>query len=143
VARVIDYEDLAAYQINTGRATPFQSGPGADSALNVDVFNVWAGLVWQGDSAAAVRSASQLARWASSEKDSTTGQFRSMGYFAAGLWAFNHGDTAGVERARAFLARLRAAPKTPTMIDTPTIFDKVLAAHLAVARKTPDARAKL
>jgi hypothetical protein len=143
LARVSDYEDLAAYQINTGRPSPFQSGPGSDSALSVNVLNVLAGLVWQGDSAAAVRSASQLVRWASSEKDSTVDQFRSMGFFANGLWAFNHGDTAGVERARASLRRLRTAPTTPWMLATPTIFEKVLAAHLAVARKTPDARAKL
>jgi len=140
---VSDYEDLAAYRINTGRPIPFQSAPGSDSALSVNVLNVLAGLVWQGDSAAAARSAARLAQWASSEKDSTASLFRSAAFFADGLSAFSHGDTARVERARASLRRLRTAQTTPWMLITPTIFEKVLAAHLAVARKTPDARAKL
>jgi hypothetical protein len=135
--------DEATYRINTGRPIGFQSEPGPDSALVANFLNVWAGLLWDGDSLSAARSAAALSRWASSEKDSTVSVPRAAGYFANGLWALNHADTAGVERARASLRKLRAAPTTPWRLAPAAVYEKLLAAHLSVARKSPDARAKL
>jgi TolB-like protein len=136
-------EDQATYRINTGRPIPFQFEPGRDSAIDANVLNVLAGLLWDGDSVSAVRSAAALSKWTATEKDSTTSTPRAAGYFANGLWALSHGDTAGVERARASLRRLRPAPSAPWRIAVPTVYEKLLAANLSVARKSPDARAKL
>jgi serine/threonine-protein kinase len=135
--------DEATYRINTGRPIGFQSEPGPDSALVANFLNVWAGLLWDGDSLSAARSAAALSQWASAEKDSTVSVLRAAGYFANGLWALNHADTAGVERARASLRKLRTAPTTPWRLAPAAVYEKLLAAHLSVARKSPDARAKL
>jgi hypothetical protein len=132
-----------AYAVNTGRPVGFQSAPGRDSAIIVNLLNVLAGLAWQGDSAAATRSASELAKWAASDRDTVASTFRSAAYLAAGLWAFSHGDTAGVESARSSLRKLRAPPESPWLLTTPMIHEKLLEAHVAVARKATDARARL
>jgi serine/threonine-protein kinase len=132
-----------AYAVNIGRPVGFQSGPGRDSAVIVNLLNVLAGLTWQGDSAAAAHSASELAKWAASNRDTVANVHRSAGYLAAGLWAFSHGDTVGVERARSSLRKLRAPPESPWLLTTPMIHEKLLAAHVAVARKAADARSRL
>lgn len=136
-------EGHTTYRINTGRPIPFQFEPGPDSAVVTNALNVLAGLLWDGDSLAAVRSAAALSKWASTEKDSTTSTPRAAGYFAIGLWAFNHGDTAGVERARASLRRLRTAASAQWRLAVPAVYERLLGANLLVARKSPDARAKL
>ncbi|HVE35596.1 MAG TPA: hypothetical protein VNC18_18665, partial [Gemmatimonadaceae bacterium] len=64
-----DFDDENQYRANTGRPAPFQSAAGDDSALTVNVLNVLAGLLWDGDGAAATRSAGELTRWAVSDKD--------------------------------------------------------------------------
>jgi len=135
--------DEATYRINTGRPIAFQSETGPDSAVVTSVLNVLAGLLWDGDSLSAVRSAAALSRWASSDKDSITSTPRAAGYFANGLWSLSHGDAVGVEAARASLRKLRTSPATPWRLAVPTIFEKLLAANVSVARKSPDARAKL
>jgi serine/threonine-protein kinase len=132
-----------AYWINTGRPRPFQIGSARDSALFVNVLNTLAGLLWDGDTAAAVRSAGELARWSGASKDTMFNLARSSAYFAHGLWALSHGDTAAVERARARLRALRVRSTTPWVAVTPEIHEKLLGAHIAVARKAPDVRARL
>ena len=132
-----------SYWINTGRPHSFRAAPGPDSALAINTMNTLAGTAWDGDSAVASRSAAELARWAVESKDTTYSLWRSSGYLTLGLWALAHGDTATVERARAGLRGLRAPAQTPWLTTTPTIHEKLLAAQLAVARKSPDARARL
>jgi len=132
-----------AYWINTGRPRSFTAAPGPDSALVVNMWNALAGTIWDGDSAVASRSAAELARWAATSTDTLYSLVRSSAHFALGLWALAHGDTATVERERAALRALRAPTQTPWLTIPPMIHEKILAAHLAVARKAPDARARL
>ena len=131
-----------SYWINTGRPRSFTAA-GPDSALVVNVWNALAGTIWDGDSAIASRSAAELARWTTTSTDTMYSPLRSSGYFALGLWALAHGDTTTVERERSALRSLRAPARAPWLTITPTIHEKVLAAHLAVARKSSDARARL
>jgi hypothetical protein len=129
--------DAVAYWINTGRPRPFGIGPSPDSALSVNVLNTLAGLLWDGDTAAAVRSAGELSRRSAASKDTTYSLMGSAAYLTLGLWALNHGDTAAVERARTGLRALRVPSATPWLIATPEIHESSCA-HPAVARKTPD-----
>jgi hypothetical protein len=131
----------AAYWINTGRPRSFAASSSPDSALIVNLWNTVAGVVWDGDSASAARSATQLLTWEAT-KDTVASITRSSAHFAAGLWSLSRGDTAGVESARASL-KLLHAPGGKESFETAEIHEKLLAAHLAVARKAPDARARL
>jgi len=133
--------EQTVYWINTGRPRAFAAAPSADSALTVDMWNTIAGLVWDGDSAIAARSARQLVRWAGT-KDTAVSLTQSSAYLAAGLWSLSRGDTVGVERARAGLKAMRVAPESP-LGQAVSIHEKLLAAHLSVARKAPDAKARL
>ena len=134
---------VAAAAINTGRPRSFTSAPGADSALYVNGLNTLAWLVWDGDSATAARSAAELARMSNASADTAYSLARSTSLLTLGLWSLNRGDTAGVERSRAGLRALRAPTKQPWLAVTAAIDEKLLAAHLAVARKSSDARARL
>jgi hypothetical protein len=135
--------EKVTYWINTGRPRPFQIGPSPDSALSVNALNTLAGLLWDGDTAAAVRSAGELSRWSKASKDTTFTLARSSAYLAHGLWALSHGDTDEVERARAALLTLRVPSTTPWVAATPAIHEKLLGAHIAVARRDPNVRVRL
>jgi len=135
--------DTQGYWINTGRPRSFIASSSKDSALVVSIWNTLAGTVWDGDTAVASRSAAELAKWAAASTDTIYSLLRSSAYFSLGVWALAHGDTATVERERAALRALRAPQNAPWLTMTPTVHEKLLAAHLAVARKAPDARARL
>jgi serine/threonine-protein kinase len=133
--------DWNSYWINTGRPRSFVAGSSPDSALIVDMWNTIAGLVWDGDSASAARSAAQLVKWEAAT-DTVASVTRSSAHLAVGLWSLSRGDTAGVEAARSALTALRE-PGSRQPFETAVIHEKLLAAHLAVARKMPDARTRL
>ncbi len=135
--------EAGTYGVNTGRPASFRAGPGKDSALLVNVLNVFMGVADDGDSLAADRSARELARWASTIRDTLASTLIADGYFADGLWALNHGDSARVERARWSLRKLGSPPATPWLLMTPRILEKVLGAGAAVSHKSPDARQRL
>jgi hypothetical protein len=133
--------EQVSYWINTGRPHAFSAAPSPDSAIIVNMWNTIAGLVWDGDSASAFRSASRLLEW-EAERDTVVSAARSAAHLAVGLWSLSRGDTAKVEAARASLKSRHAPPNSP-LDQTTAIHEKLLAAHLAVARKAPDARARL
>jgi serine/threonine-protein kinase len=133
----------SAYWWNAGRARAFAVPSRPDSALLLNTTQVLAALVWDGDSTLATRSAAELERWAATYTPAAPAIMPSSAIFALGLRAFDRGDTAAVERARATLRKFSSPPGEPWRAATMMVQEKLLAAHLAVARRAPDARTRL
>ncbi|WP_373060262.1 hypothetical protein [Gemmatimonas sp.] len=66
-----------------------------------------------------------------------------MALFHVGLWAFTRGDTATVMRTRQSLAALKSPTGRSWLRNESIVYDDMLGAYLAVARKSTDARARL
>ena len=139
--RDFDLERQAAW--NTGRPSRADAMiPGGESPLVLAEYAL-AGLLWDGDEATARRSAALLEQWLQDNPGDSLTTARVSAWSVTGLWALNRGDTAQVERARRALTSLRSASATPSERNVREIHEQLLAAHLAVARRSADAGKRL
>lgn len=128
---------------NTGR--PSRAAAIGDERNTVLAMSddVLAALVWDGDATAGGRGAAGLSRWLREHPSDSLTTDRARALVHEGLWAFNTGDTATVLRARQALATLKPPATTPWRRSISELYDAMLGAHLAVARKSTDALAQL
>ena len=136
-----DLERQAAW--NTGRPSRADAMIRSGESPLVLAEYASAGLLWDGDEATARRSAALLEQWLQDNPGDSLTTARVSVWFATGLWALNRGDTAQVERTRRALTSLRSASATPSERNVREIHEQLLAAHLAVARRSADAGKRL
>lgn len=105
--------------------------------------DVIAALMWDGDSTVGARSASELSAWLREHPSDSLTTDRALALFHQGLWAFNAGDTVTLMRARQSLTALKPPAATPWRGNISAMYDEMLGAHIAVARKNTDARTRL
>ena len=105
--------------------------------------DVLAGLMWDGDTTVAQRSAAGLSAWLRAHPSDSLTTDRALALFDEGLWAFNRGDTATVLRSRQALAALKPPSDAPWRRNLAMAYGGMLDALLAAARKSGDTRARL
>ena len=126
---------------NSGRPAKGRDVPAPRDDAHELMLEVLATLLSDGDSTRAMESVASLKGLAVSTDLSVAD--RASAYFALGLWAFARGDTAAVESAQRGLRGIPVPAAQPWMGAPVTIYGQLLEAHLAVARRSPDAKARL
>jgi len=102
-----------------------------------------AALLWDGDSAQAVRSAAVVASLLRARPVTNPSPTEAIARGELGIWSLARGDTATALRMQRELAGVVAPANQPWEANTARVFEAVLAAQIATARRAADAPAKL
>ena len=129
--------------LNTGRPSRIPSFDRQSATPQQLADDMVGALLGDGDNEAASQSASALAKWTRDHPSDSLTTTRAIAHFYAGLWAFQQGDTASVERSLKALRALKPLGETPWRRGNSALFEELLAAHLALARKQPDLKSRL
>jgi serine/threonine-protein kinase len=128
---------------NAGRPTRAVAAAANRSALSSVAEEVTAALLWDGDSAQAVRSAATLTAALRSKPSSSPDPEAAVARAALGMWSLANGDSATADRMRRELAAATPSPQRPWEAHEARMLEALLSAQIAVARRAPDARAQL
>jgi TolB-like protein len=125
---------------NRGQPAEAAARPAAPGQVSSDVEIVFAGLLWDADSAQARRAAERLQAYVDGRPADDYDSFYASAHFALAERAFARGDTAEVEARQAAIRRAGRAAPEPWLSETHAVYDEALGAQLAQARGAPDAR---
>jgi len=126
---------------NSGRPSGASAYPIADGDTWGHVETVLAAVIWQADTAMARSSARALDAWTRRGATTDPDPLVAAAQFALAQRALAAGDTADVERRQRAIRSAGAAATQPWLANTHRTLDAAIGAQLAVARRSPTARA--
>ncbi len=129
--------------LNTGRPSRVPTIARQSATPQQLAEDIVGALLGDGDDDGAARSEAALAQWTRAHPSDSLTPSRAIAHLYTGLWAFHHDDTATVERSMKTLRTLKPPTESPWWRSQSLLFEELLGAHLALARKAPDLKSRL
>ncbi len=128
---------------NLGRAAAAAAIPAREDDLSGHIETVLAGVIWDADEDQATRSARILEAAVRARASSGSNVGRALMEFALAQRALAQGDTLRVEALQRSIRANAEAARPVWAANNQRVLDALLAAQLSVARRAPDARARV
>jgi eukaryotic-like serine/threonine-protein kinase len=128
---------------NTGQPTAARAAPAPESDILASAETVLAGLAWDADTMQTRRSVRALEAYVRGRPANDASLEYASAQFALAQWDLARGDTASVERRQRAIRTAAGAVARPWNANKHRVFDTAIGAQLGVARRAPDARARV
>lgn len=128
---------------NFGRAAAAAAIPAREDDLSGQIETVLAGVIWDADESQAASSARILDAALRARASSGSNVGRALMEFALAQRSLAQGDTARVEALHLSIRANAEAAQPAWAANNQRVLDAVLSAQLSVARRAPDARARV